>query len=456
MDKLLQEMQSLKDRLAAINNEQAAIEDRAAAQNGGKFTDADREAYERLDKEHEEKSKELATLKADYDRVQARRGRISQVSIPSRRTPEPERATEPSFGRQRLAAEDDPNRGFRTHREFLSSVMEASRTGSVDERLNLCVAGNHAAVGSDEQSTFADPYGGFLVPAGFSPNLLSVAAESDPVASLTTQIPMTSATIHIPARTDKNHTTSVSGGLRVYRRAEGDTSPASRMEFEQVSLNATSLFGIAYATEELLARSPISFTALLDAGFRDEFGAKLLQERLNGTGAGMMEGILNCPALVEVAKETGQKANTVLKENIDKMRAQCWGYSKAVWLYNHDCLPQLRSLVQTVGTGGNSVPYFNVDANGQATLDGRPAFATEFTETLGTKGDLVLANWSQYLEGVLSGMSSEESIHVRFVNHERTFKFWVENDGRSWWRAPLTPKKGANPLSPFVVLASRS
>src|SRR5690606_22941501 len=118
----------------------------------------------------------------------------------------------------------------------------------------------------------------------FSPNLLSVAAESDPVASMTTKVPMTSASVEIQARTDKNHTASVSGGLRVYRRAEGDTSPFSRMEFEQVTLKANSLFGIAYSTEELLARSPISFIALLDAGFRDEFGAKLLSERLGGTG----------------------------------------------------------------------------------------------------------------------------------------------------------------------------
>jgi len=52
-------------------------------------------------------------------------------------------------------------------------------------------------------------------------------------------------------------------------------------------------------------------------------------------------------------------------------------------------------------------------------------------------------------------MSNAESVHVRFLNHERTFKFWMENDGRCWWRSAMTPKRSASTLSPFVTLATR-
>lgn len=358
---------------------------------------------------------------------------------------------------QRLAAEDDEDkRGFKNHREFLLSVMETGKRGRItDDRLNLCRSPLNVA-GADEQSTFDDPYGGFLIPEGFLPDLLMVMAEEDPISGLVTQIPMENAVVKIPARVDKTHTNSVSGGLRVYRRAEADTSSSSRMEVEQVTLTATSLFGLAYSTEELLDRSPMSFVALLEAGFRDEFRAKLMEERLDGTGAGEFEGVRNSPAVVSVAKESGQAADTIVKENIDNMRSRCWGYGRAVWLYNHDALPQLRSLVQNVGTGGAPVPYFQVDANGNSTLDGRPAFATEFAQTIGDSGDIILGNWSQYIEGTLSGLRSAESIHVRFINHERTFKFWLENDGRCWWRSALTPKNSSNTLSPFVVLDARA
>src|SRR5690606_33967617 len=134
------------------------------------------------------------------------------------------------------------------------------------------------------------------------------------------------------ARVDKNHAASVSGGFQVYRRKETQTVAASRMEHEQVELKANALFGVAYATEELLSRSLVSFIALLDAGFSDEFNAKLVNERLNGTGVGEFEGVLKSPAKITVAKENGQAAATIVKENIDNMRTRCWRYGSAVWM----------------------------------------------------------------------------------------------------------------------------
>lgn len=455
MDKLIEQIEALDAELKSIDDKQAAIETEAE-KNGGLLSDEQRESYDKLSEQYDAKKAERERLMGDYNRQKARSER-EKLNVPQRRTQPNSSANTGRIGDPEPNAAKDPKKGFETHREFLSAVMETGRTGELaDERLNFCVPDKKATAGSDEQSTFADPYGGFLIPKGFSPNLLSVMAESDPLAGRTTQIPMSSAVVDIPARTDKNHSTSVSGGLRVYRRAEGDTSPSSRMEMEQVTLRAHSLFGVAYATEELLSRSPISFVALLEAGFRDEFSAKMMDERLNGSGVGMCEGVLTSPATVSVTKESGQAAATIVKENIDNMRARCWGYGNAVWLYNHDCLPQLRSLVQSVGTGGAPVSYFQTTPDGMSTLDGRPAFPTEFTKTLGTVGDLVLGNWSQYLEGVLSGVDSAESVHVRFVNHERTFKFWMENDGRCWWRSALTPRNSSDTLSPFVTLATRA
>ena len=363
---------------------------------------------------------------------------------------------------------EDPALGFRSARGFFAAVLNADsgrhHANSPEQNAALRSIFAHsephkmfrAAVGSDEQGGYADPYGGYLIPESFIASLLQVDPEADPTVGKTQSIPMASPTVKIPARVDKNHANSVSGGLRVYRRAEADTSASSRQEYEQVVMQANSLLGLTYATEEILTDSAISLAALIEAGFKQEFAARLLNEKLNGTGVGEFEGILNTPGLVSISKETGQAATTINTQNILKMRARNWGYGNSIWLANHDTFPQLMQLTLAVGTGGSAVAMTNIRDDGINTLLGRPIFYTEFCKTLGTVGDLILGNWSQFLEGTYQPMQGAESIHVRFINHERTFKFWMRNDGRSWWRTALTPKQGSNTLSPFVALATRA
>jgi HK97 family phage major capsid protein len=442
------ELQSRRDTLTKEIDEiiQAAIAD-----GDRDLTDEERAVVSAKDQQVDILDEEIKAAESDS----LKQKNAERIASANKRRSQPDAfvVDDKKIGKVKEAFIEDPKKGFSSHREFLSKVMEAGRFGGFtsDKRLKYL-----ATAGSDENSTISDPYGGFLVPQGFSPDVMSVMAEADPIGARTTKVPMDNAVVPINARVDKNHTSSVSGGLTVGRRVETQTPTSSRMQFEQVVLNAQSLFGLAYASEELLARSPQSFIAILEAGFRDEFPAKLIDERLNGTGTGMFEGVINAPCTVSVAKETGQAAATIVWENVAKMRSRCWGYDNAIWLYNHDCLPQLMSLVMPVGTGG--VPFWQPSArDGEPDrLLGRPAVATEFTQTVGTVGDLVLGNWSQYLEGTLQPMQQAESMHVRFENHERTFKFWVENDGRCWWRSALTPKRSSSTLSPFVTLATRA
>lgn len=350
---------------------------------------------------------------------------------------------------QKVNAVDDPKKGFKNPRDFLMSVMKVER-GAKDDRLNIL-----AAAGSDEHSTFSDPYGGYLVPEGLVPGLLTRMAEADPIGALTRKVPMQAPSIKLNARVDSDHSSSVSGGLRVYRRAEADTVSSSRMTMSQINLEANGLMGLAYATDEILTDSPISFVSLLAQGFADEFGAVKLQERLNGTGAGQFLGVNNSGALITVSKETGQAASTIVYENVIKMRARCYGYGNAVWLANHDCIPQLMLLNQSVGTGG--IPVWQPDARSDHPdmLLGRPIYFSEFPNSVGTAGDLLLCDWSQYLEGSYGPFEQAQSIHVRFVNKESAFRFFERCDARPWWSAALTPKNGST-LSPFVRLATRS
>jgi HK97 family phage major capsid protein len=344
----------------------------------------------------------------------------------------------------------DPMKGFKSPRDFFGSVIKA-RHGNVDSRLKPL----QSAAGSDEHSTQDDAYGGFLVPEAMLPEMLKTDPEPDPMLGRLTNIPMNAPIVNINARVDKNHSSSVSGGLTVARNMETQSTSSSRMQFEKVKLEAYSLFGLTYATEELLSDSPMTIAALLQNGFRDEFTSHMINERLNGTGTGEHMVIMNSPALVSVAKETSQTADTIVIDNIIKMRSRCWGYNNAVWLANHDCVPQLFQLNLASGSAGAIFYQPSLQADMPDMLLGRPIYYTEYCKTIGDKGDIVLGNWTQYLEGLYQPLQSAESVHVRFLNNERAFRLSLRNAGAPWWRTALTPKNSSNTLSPFVVLDAR-
>jgi len=370
---------------------------------------------------------------------------------------------------------DDPNFGFKSVQDFHMAVIEAAKTRGQKFPSNLkhcSVEGAKqavkeaeydsdltpkAAAGSDEHGKYADPYGGFFVPESFVPGVMKTAAEPDLLAGRVTRIPMAAPVVKIPARTDKDHSSSVSGGLIVYRRAEADTVTATRMKTELVKLEAEPLMGLAYATDELVRDSAISFAALLAQGFQDQFVYRIMKERIAGTGVAQLEGALNAPCIVEVSAENGQTTDDpFVYENALNMLARLWNMNTGVWLMSRMLLPNLPKLNVTVGQGGAAV--FHTDAT-QAIpyrLLGLPVIFTEHCKAANTTGDVLLCNWGEYLEGVYQPITGLSSIHVRFVYNETTFKYYMENAGQWWWRTVMTPANSADSLSPVISLATRS
>ncbi len=347
----------------------------------------------------------------------------------------------------------DPKCGFTSHREFFNSVINATRTGDESPQLRFL-----AAAGSDEQSTVHDAYGGYLLPVGLAPGVSTAPVEADPTLPFITNVPMQTQKVEINARVDKNHSTSVAGGVTMYRRAETQAATSSRMAFEQITLSTNGLFGLAYASEELLSLSPQSFVALLDSGFGEAYTAKVMAEKFSGTGVGQPVGILKAGCKIAIAKESGQAADTINGTNLMKMRAQIWRYDSAIWLANHDTLVQLMQC-HIAGTNGDVflfAPGNGVDS--PDTLFGRPIYFTDWAKTLGDEGDIVLANWSEYAWATLGGQNvmRDESIHVRFLENERAFRFKVYNDGQPLWNTALTPPNSSTTRSPIVTLAARA
>jgi len=360
-------------------------------------------------------------------------------------------AAKMNVGRVAAGREKDPLRGFQSPREFLSCVMLAYTTGRLDPRLRPQIG---ATLGTDEQQTQADQYGGFLVPSSLLVGFLSTTVEADPIGARVMSVPMPTPIVRIPARVDANHTTSVAGGVTVSRREETGSIPSSRLQMRQIILEARSLFGVAFASNELCMDSREAFAAVLSRAFQDEMASVLIGERLYGTGAGQFAGVLESNCLITVAKDSGQAAATISASNVVNMRSSCWGYNEAVWLANHDAYPQLATL--SLGSGSAVTMLFLPTAReGEPDmLAGRPIIFSEYCQPLGSVGDIVLGNWSQYIEGTYQ-RGAADSVHVRWVQHESVFKFWLRNDGAPWWQAVLTPQNSTKSLSPFVTLAAR-
>jgi HK97 family phage major capsid protein len=104
--------------------------------------------------------------------------------------------------------------------------------------------------------------------------------------------------------------------------------------------------------------------------------------------------------------------------------------------------------------GGVPVPVLRDDGTGGFTILTRPVIFTEKVPALGDKGDIMLADLSQYAVGLRAEILLEKSAHVGFKDDSTWYRAIVRADGQPTWDQPYTPAYG-DTLSPFVVLEAR-
>ncbi|MBU2346648.1 MAG: phage major capsid protein [Gammaproteobacteria bacterium] len=299
--------------------------------------------------------------------------------------------------------------------------------------------------------------GGFLVQTDFASMLLEKTFALSDLLSRVFKMPIgsNSNAIKIPAVSDASRADgSRFGGIRAYWMNEAGSKTASAPSFKQVALELKKLVGYTTCTDELLEDAPALESWIMQA-FAREFDFKLADAIINGDGAGKPLGVMNSPCLVTVTAETGQGASTIVAENVIKMWARRFG-TNYVWLINQDIEPQLYTMALAVGTGGIPVymPAGGLSGSPYGTLFGKPVLPCEQCQTLGTAGDIILADLSQYVMISKGGMQSASSIHVNFQTDQTAFRFVYRCDGQPMWDTYLTPKNGTNYQSPFVVLNS--
>lgn len=344
-------------------------------------------------------------------------------------------------------------RPFANLGEQMQAVHRTAFGHDRDPRLVSAALGANETIPSD---------GGFLVQVDYNSEILRRTFDKANLAAKVRKFPLgpNSNGMKINALKDDSRATgSRYGGVRGYWMAEAASLTASGpMQFRQMELNLKKLGGLLYATDEQLQDAAF-LEAMMLAAVSDEFAFLVDESIWTGNGAGKPLGFMNAGCKVTVTKEVGQAAKTIVFENVQKMWSRLWAKSmpNATWYINQDCYPQLNAMSLVVGTGGVPV-YLPPGGLSQApfgTLMGRPVQPLEFSETLGTEGDIVLADISQYMM-IDKSVAAATSIHVAFLTGEQAFRFIYRVDGQPVDNKPITPYKGTATQSPFVSLATRA
>jgi len=355
------------------------------------------------------------------------------------------------------AATDDPKAGFRNFGEFALAVKDACLPGKrPDDRLAImakAASGMGEAFGSD---------GGFLVPPEFTQRVLERVYASTNLLGMTDSYTVSGNAMTFPKSAETSRANgSRWGGVRAYWREEGDQATASKATFGRLQLNLHKLFVLIQTSDELLADTQgVALEQYLLRVASEETNFVLGDAIINGSGVGQPQGILGAACTITVNKESGQTAATLVAQNLVNMWARLWApcRANAVWLINQDVEGQLHSM--TVGSGSAAtlayLPPGGLSAKPYATLLGRPVMPVEWCPTLGTVGDVILADLRHYVTITKGMIEANMSIHVRFDYDESSFRFIFRVDGQPWWSAALTPFKGTSTQSCFVTLQTRS
>lgn len=360
--------------------------------------------------------------------------------------------------------EDDPTGGFKTYGEFAKSVKAASN-GHVDKRLKI-LAGidEKAAQGANEA---VGEEGAWLTPPEYSNRLLERAQEGElGVLGQCDQLVLSGNSIVVNGQVDddKNAVATRYGGVIAYWVGEADQITSSKLKFRQVTLRLNKIAALCYATDEELEDSQINFGDRLLNRMAGAIGGEVLEAVMFGNGVKKPLGAFAAPCCIEVAKEAGQAADTIVFLNVVNMQTVLWSksYGTAQWFHNQEALPQMIQMHMPVTTSGAHIPVY-MPASGVSekpfpTLFGRPVSVTDHCEALGDAGDITLGDFSQYLLATRGTVKTAMSIHLRFDYDEVAFKSTFRIDGKPAWAKSMKPRKGASTfrVSPFIKLAARA
>ena len=298
--------------------------------------------------------------------------------------------------------------------------------------------------------------GGYLVPEIWGKELLAIpgyqgAAFPDRVR----KIPMESDVLYFPVL---DQTVSPSGGSSAFNAGvavavvatEGsEPTNSTQPVFKQLALNAKRLLAFTEVSNILLDNSPNSVEAIVSDCFKNAVTSWVDYQVFNGAGSSTtLQGIIDDDATIAVSRDT---ASDVKLEDFAAMWARLTPQSRknAAFYVN----PTVLARLPLFGNSNHLVMLQNgAQGDFQLSFLGLPIIATEALPTLGTAGDVVLADMRYYVVGVNKDVVISASEHVGFTKDVVTYRVVARVDGKPQITAPIYLQNGTDTVSPFVQL----
>ena len=420
------------------------------------LSDEENTQYEKLVAEDEALFKKVERMKAQEDRKAA----MDKSQVPPIK-PAPDSVPEDQASGVRVTL-DAADRRFTSLTEQISAMVDAEFKHGSDPRLSRLAytadfTKRAAGTGSIEGT---GAYGGFLLDNEVAAGLIQRMYASNQVLSRCTQRTLSTNAASIDLRAiDESSRADGSrfGGIRAYWKSELASLDSSRPKFNLITYTPEKLTALYYASDEMIEDVPF-LAAEVESMFMQEIAFKIQDGLINGDGSGKPLGVINSGATTTVSATSGQGASTFIYDNVTDMLTSLWEQTpnSAVWFINQSVLPQLYEMSLAVGTGGSPVflPPGGANATPYNQLMGRPVIIIEQCQALGTAGDVILADMSQYYVVSKGGVNAASSIHLKFDYGQTAFRWTYRIDGRPVWKNALTSYKGSLSLSPFIILNS--
>jgi HK97 family phage major capsid protein len=438
------------------------------AANDAIFAAADEGGIDVSDKDLERIEANAAEVEKIDRQIQARELAIRMNAGGGRRTvAEPNAATRPagSGARVIVGARDQARQGFRSFGHFAQTVLNHTKGNVTDDVTRL----RNSATTYGNEGTGTD--GGFLVPPSFSTTIWQKVQAEEMLLNRCAQLVTDGNSMMIP----KDETTpwQTSGGIQVYWEGEAQAATASKGLFEMGALRLAKLMALVPISEELI-QDASGLESWLTVKAPGKMAAKINTAIVSGTGVGQPLGIIPSGlavgnSVVQVAKETSQPSATVWFANVNKMYSRMYApwRRNAVWLINQDIEPQLQSMafqpsgaasmLPTAASTPAYLPPGGFSQSPYATLLGRPVVPIEACSALGTVGDIIFTDLTQYWALTKAGgIQTDTSIHLYFDQALTAFRFIFRVNGQPAWSSTITRQNGSsNELSWAVALQSR-
>jgi len=214
------------------------------------------------------------------------------------------------------------------------------------------------------------------------------------------------------------------GGVSLTWTEEGGSKTVTKPEFGTVTLSCHELSCFTVVTEILMADSAINIGNLLVQLFQGAWWHGTDKAFLNGAGNTRPLGIMNDPG---VNLQTRVLAGRVHYEDVFNMATVLPSPfdAGAVFFMNKACFMSLRKQKDTTGRpvidlsdGYNS---FGEGIAGYAA--GYPIVMSDYkTAAMGSRGDVILGNWSRYFIGERADLRVDMSRHAEFQNNRVAFR----------------------------------